>query len=79
MMGADGVIIGTVDEYSTTASGGHPYPVVGISVRLIDCKKGKIMWSVSLAERASSKSATLPQQARTVVHSMMAGVYQNWR
>ena len=79
MMGADGVIIGTVDEYGATASSGHAYPVVGITVRLIDCKKGKIMWSVSLAERAGSKSTTLPQQARSVVHGMMAALYQNWK
>jgi curli biogenesis system outer membrane secretion channel CsgG len=79
LMGADGVIIGTVDEYGATASSGHAYPVVGISVRLIDCKKGKIMWSVDLAEKAGSKSTTLPQQARSVVHNMMAGLYQNWK
>jgi len=79
LAGADGIIIGTVDEYGSTASRGHAYPVVGISVRMIDCKKGKIMWSVSLAEKAGSKSTTLPQQARSVVHGMMAGVYQNWK
>ena len=64
MMGADGVIVGTVDEYSAVAQSGKTYPVVGISVRLIDCKKGKIMWSVSLAERAGSKSVTPTPMAR---------------
>ena len=78
MLGADGVIIGTVDEYSTVAYRGYSYPVVGITVRLIDCKSGKVMWSVDLAKRADSQDVTLPQHARIVVHEMTAGLYQKW-
>ena len=78
MLGADGVIIGTVDEYSTVAYRGAAFPVVGITVRLIDCKSGKVMWSVDLAKRADSKSATLSEHARDVVHEMTAGLYKKW-
>jgi curli biogenesis system outer membrane secretion channel CsgG len=79
MLGADGVIIGTVDEYGTVAQRGHPYPVVGITARMIDCKSGKVVWSVDLARRAESKNSTMPEHARAIVHEMMAGLYQKWQ
>ena len=79
MLGADGVIIGTVDEYSTVAYRGHPYPVVGISARLIDCQSGKIIWSVTLAERAQDRELTLSEEARIVLHEMTAALYNKWK
>jgi fibronectin type 3 domain-containing protein/TolB-like protein len=78
LLGADGVVIGTVDEYGTVAVGGHPYPQVGISVRMIDIANGKIMWSADLAKRASSKSAILSAFARSIVHELAAGMYRKW-
>jgi curli biogenesis system outer membrane secretion channel CsgG len=79
MIGADGVIIGTVDEYSTVALKGSAWPVVGISARLIDCRSGQVVWSVDLAERAASPAITLAQQGRKVVHEMIAAVYKALR
>jgi len=76
MMGADGVMIGTVSEYETVAARGRAIPVVGISARLIDCKTGKIVWSVDLAKRAEAGGMTLSEHGRHVVHEMMAGLYQ---
>ena len=52
MLGADGVILGTVDEYGTVAHRGRTYPVVGASIRLIDCDTGRVMWSVGHARRS---------------------------
>ncbi|MBN1269973.1 MAG: hypothetical protein JXB04_10310 [Kiritimatiellae bacterium] len=78
MIGADGVIIGTVDQYGTVAYRGHAYPVVGITVRMIDSKSGGIVWSVDLADRAKDRTATLSQHAREVVHEMMSGLYRAW-
>ena len=78
MLGADGVIIGTVDEYGTVAKGGKVCPSVGISTRLIECKTGKIVWSVDLAERGKMGETTLAEQARKVVHEMTATLYQKW-
>jgi TolB-like protein len=78
MLGAEGVVIGTVDEYATVAQSGHPYPVVAITVRLIDCTSGKVMWSSDLAKRADSKDTTLPEQARAVTHEIVAGLYNKW-
>jgi hypothetical protein len=78
MLGADAVIIGTVDEYGTVAKGGRTIPVVGIALRMIDCQSGKVMWSADLARRAESGDVTLPEQARKVVHEITAGLYQGW-
>lgn len=78
MVGADGVIIGTVSEYGTMALSGHAYPVVAISLRLIDCTSSKIVWSVDLAARADSKKIALSEQARKIVHEIVAGLYQQW-
>ncbi|NLB68996.1 MAG: hypothetical protein GX804_04855 [Lentisphaerae bacterium] len=69
MAGAEGVIIGTVSEYETVARGGRTYPVVGISVRLIDCNSGKILWSVDHAAQGG-RNDTLARQSRKVVHDM---------
>ncbi len=78
MLGAEAVLIGTVDEYSTVAYRGRTYPVVGITTRLIECQTGKVIWSVDLAKRAEKDTDTLSQHARVVVHEIMAGLYQNW-
>lgn len=79
MMGADAVLIGTVDEYNNIARRGHSIPVVGISVRMIDCKSGRVLCSMDLAKRASNGDITLSEQARIVVHNMAAGLYQKWK
>lgn len=75
MLGADGVVIGTVDEYGTVAQRGRAYPVVGVSARLIDCATGKVVWSVDMAERAEKSDVTLAQHARRVVHAMVGALY----
>ncbi len=78
MLGAEGVILGTVDEYATVAQRGHSYPVVGASIRLIDCDSGRVMWSVDHARRSEDPADTLSSHARVVVHEMVAAVVQNW-
>ncbi len=78
MMGADGVILGTVDEYAPVAYRGRSYPVVGASIRLIDCNSGRVMWSVDHASRSEDPADTLSGHARRVVHEMVAVVVQNW-
>ncbi|MBN1269976.1 MAG: hypothetical protein JXB04_10325 [Kiritimatiellae bacterium] len=78
MAGADGVMIGTVVEYGTVAARGHAYPVVSVSVRLIDCQSGQVVWSADLAKRAESKSVTLPEHAGDAVHEIVSGLYQRW-
>lgn len=79
MLGAEGVIIGTVSEYEKVAYRGKTIPVVGISARLIDTKSGKIIWSSDLAQRASSASVTLSEHSRKVVHELIGGVFAKMR
>ena len=79
MLGADGVIIGTVSEYERMAYRGKTIPVVALSIRLIDTKSGKIVWSADLSERARSGSETLSGHSRKVVHEVIAGVFAKMR
>jgi len=69
MVGAEAVIIGTVSEYEKVAIGGRTTPVVGISIRMIDTRTGRIVWSVDYADRGG-RSTTLSQHARAVVQQM---------
>lgn len=78
MMGADGVVLGTVDEYGTLAHRGRTFPVVGVSIRLIDCESGKIIWSGDLAKRGEDAGIPLAAFSRAVVHELVAGLYQQW-
>ncbi len=71
MLGAEAVIIGTVDEYSMMQSANMSYAVVGINARMIDCKSGKILWSIDLAQRSGSTAITVPEHARAVVRAMI--------
>lgn len=73
MVGANGVILGTVSEYENVAQGGRTYPVVGISIRLIDSRTGKILWSVDHAARGN-RGDVLAQHARSVVKQMAAAL-----
>ena len=77
LMGAEAVVIGTVDEYGTQAKGGDTYAVVGLSIRLIDCSNGRIIWSADLGEVADDEDTPLTQHARAVVHELISGLFQN--
>ena len=77
MLGAEAVVIGTVDEYGTQAKGGDTYAVVGLSIRLIDCTNAKIIWSADLAKMAEDDDIPLATHARQVVHELVSGLYQN--
>ena len=76
MVGADGVIVGTVTEYDMVAYKGKKYPSVGITIRLINCKTGKVQWSADYAERAKNKGVSLAVHARNVVHDISSALYK---
>lgn len=76
MVGADGVIVGTVTEYEMTAYKGKKYPSVGITIRLIDCKSGKVQWSADYAERAREKGMSLAVHSRNVIHRISSALYK---
>ncbi len=79
MLGADGVIIGTVSEYERMAHRGKSVPVVAVSIRLIDTQNGRIVWSAELAQRASGASETLSAHSRSVVHQVIGGLFTKMR
>jgi curli biogenesis system outer membrane secretion channel CsgG len=79
MMGADAVVLGTVDEYSRVKHGWHEDALIGMSARMIDCKSGQVVWSVDLVKHADDKHTTLAEHARTVAHEMVAALYRKWR
>ncbi len=76
MIGADGVIVGTVTEYDMVAYKGKKYPSVGITIRLIDCKTGKVQWSADYAERAKEKGMSLAVHSRNVIHHISSALYK---
>ncbi len=78
MLGADAVLIGTVDEYAMQASGGKTYAVAGISTRLIHTMTGQIIWSADLAKKAEKPNTPLSQHGRIVVHEITSGLYHHW-
>lgn len=75
MIGADGVVIGTVSEYETVAQGGRAVPVVGISARLIESRTGKILWSADVSRRGSG-GVTLSEHGRSAVRELIGGVFR---
>ncbi len=79
MLGADGVIIGSVDEYGTQAVKGKSLAVVGLSVRLIDCNSGRVMWSASLSECSKYARTPLSSQARRVVRTTVILLSRKWK
>lgn len=79
MVGADGVVVGTVDEYAKSARRGRTFAVVGVTARMVDCRTGRIIWSADLAGQAVTSDITLPQHARKIVHDIVSALYRQWR
>lgn len=43
----DAYIAGSIDEFSVIRNGSYSYPVIAISLRMIDVKTGNIIWKAS--------------------------------
>ena len=52
-LGVQGIILGSVEEYSIIRSSAGSYPEVSFSLRMIDTKTGTIIWSVIHSEKGS--------------------------
>ncbi len=78
LVGANGVIVGTVSEYEASAQGGETRPVVGVSARLIDTTSGKIIWSINNSGQGSSGETT-SEFARKIVQGMVESLKQQSR
>ncbi|MEW5800840.1 MAG: hypothetical protein AB1847_01930 [bacterium] len=47
MLGVQGLILGTVEEYSMNRTMSGSFPEIAITMRMLDAKTGNIIWSVS--------------------------------
>ncbi len=52
-LGVQGIILGTVDEFSLIRSTSGSYPEVSVTMRMIDPMTGSIIWSISHSEKGS--------------------------
>lgn len=77
MAGADAIVMGTVDEYSTSAQSGRLVPVVSLSARMVDCVSGDVLWSADHSVKgAPNESPSL--LARRAVNEMMSSIYRRY-
>ncbi len=53
-LGVQGFILGSVDEYKVENRGPFSYPVVALTLRLVDGKSGEIVWSASASKTGYS-------------------------
>ena len=55
----NGLILGSVDSYEDKRDGGYTYPVVTLTLRLIDGKTGMVLWQTSGTKTGYSISERL--------------------
>jgi hypothetical protein len=70
ILNVQGVIVGTVPEYGSKASGAAELSAIGLNVRMIDVNDGSIVWSVSdtaISDRPISLSAFANRMVRNMV------------
>ena len=53
-LGVQGLVIGSVDTYEEKRNGNYSYPVVALTLRLIDGSSGQIIWQASGTETGYS-------------------------
>jgi len=74
LLGAQGVIIGTIPEYGYRAVGSQKLPSIGLNIRMIDVTDGTIVWSITnsgLAKTASSLSGFAERIIRKTISQLM--------
>ena len=74
LLNVQGVIVGTVPEYGSKASGKAELAAIGLNVRMIDVNDGSIVWSVSdtaISDRPTSLSAFANRMVRNLVGQLL--------
>jgi curli biogenesis system outer membrane secretion channel CsgG len=51
VMGVQGLILGTVEEYTINRTAAGSFPEIALTLRMLDTKTGNIIWSVSHTEK----------------------------
>ncbi|MBI3008693.1 MAG: hypothetical protein HYY56_04170 [Candidatus Omnitrophica bacterium] len=55
-LGAQGIVLGSVDQYDMVRIGAESYPVITLTVRLLDVETGGIMWMSSFSKKGGPGS-----------------------
>jgi len=74
ILNVQGVIVGTVPEYGSKASGKSELAAIGLNVRMIDVNDGSIVWSISdtaISDRPISISAFANRMVRNLVAQLL--------
>ena len=74
LLNVQGVIVGTVPEYGSKASGKAELAAIGLNVRMIDVNDGSIVWSLSdtaISDRPISISAFANRMVRNLVGQLL--------
>lgn len=51
ILGVQGLVLGTVEEYSINRNMSGSFPEIAVTLRMLDVKTGNIIWSVSHSEK----------------------------
>jgi len=51
ILGVQGLVLGTVEEYSINRTMSGSFPEIAVTLRMLDVKTGNIIWSVSHSEK----------------------------
>jgi len=51
ILGVQGLVLGTVEEYSVNRTMAGSFPEIAVTLRMLDAKTGNIIWSVSHSEK----------------------------
>ncbi|MBI5867726.1 MAG: hypothetical protein HZB43_05460 [candidate division Zixibacteria bacterium] len=57
--GVQGIILGTVRDYRMERVGQEEYPMISLSLQMIDAPTGQVVWDISLGERGGPKFPVL--------------------
>lgn len=78
-LGVQGVIEGTVREYTMTRVGQVDYPVISLSVRMIDVPTGTVIWMTSFSKKGGpnlpvisiGETHTLSELTQKICHQIV--------
>ena len=59
MLGVQGIVLGTVEEYSINRTAAGSFPEIALTLRMLDTKTGNIIWSVSHTEKGGRVLPTI--------------------
>ncbi|NPA15985.1 MAG: hypothetical protein GXO44_05495 [Deferribacteres bacterium] len=78
-LGVQALVLGSVDDYRMESKGTFSYPVVALTLRLVDGRSGEIIWSASASKTGYSfwgrlfglKPKDIMEVSFELVHSML--------